>query len=144
MGGPYLLGIDKGTSVTKAVLFDLEGNELAQAQAPINNLAPRPGWQEEDPQESWDTLKRVIRQALEGVDGREVAAIGAAGYMGACWTIGHDGREARNGIVWTDQRGASMVKRWREEGVTERFFDLSGNAMVAGLTLPLVAWLKAN
>ncbi len=144
MVGPYLLGIDKGTSVTKAVLFDLQGNELAQAQAPINNLAPRTGWQEEDPQESWDTLKRVIRQALAGVDGREVAASGAAGYMGGAWTIGSDGREARNGIVWTDQRGASMVKRWSEDGTTKRFFELSGNAMVSGLTLPLVAWLRAN
>ena len=144
MEGPYLLGIDKGTSVTKAVVFDAAGNEIAMAQAPINNLAARPGWQEEDPADAWDALKTVIREALARIDGTQVVAIGAAGYMGGAWFIADDGREARNGIVWTDQRAANMVKQWSADGTTDRFFALSGNAMVAGLTLVLVAWLRDN
>ncbi len=54
---PLLLGIDKGTSVTKAVLFNTDGTEVAAAQAPIHLISPRPGWQEEDPEEAWATVK---------------------------------------------------------------------------------------
>jgi sugar (pentulose or hexulose) kinase len=144
MAGPYLLGIDKGTSVTKAVLFDADGNEIASSQAPIRTLAPHAGWQEEDPAEAWQTLKRVIREVVSEIDAGDVAAIGVAGYMGSAWFIDDQGHETRNGIVWTDRRAAPMLERWEEEGVIEEAFDIGGNAILAGMTLVLVSWLKAN
>jgi sugar (pentulose or hexulose) kinase len=143
MLGPYLLGIDKGTSVTKAVVFDVEGREIASAQAPIRTLSPYPGWQEEDPEEAWQTLKQVIRQALSAVDARQVAAIGTTGYMGSAWLIDAHGRETRNGIVWTDQRAADMVQRWTQDGTIQASFNISGNAIIAGMTLVLVSWLRS-
>ncbi len=144
MQGPYLLGIDKGTSVTKAVVFDAQGNELAVAQAPIHTLSYHRGWQEEDPDEAWETLKQVIRQAVQGIDPAQVAAIGSTGYMGGAWLIDAKGREVRNGIIWTDQRANSMVQRWQADGTARHFYDISGNAMAAGLTLVLVSWLATH
>lgn len=142
--GSYLLGIDKGTSVTKAVLFDLDGNELAVAQAPIHTLAPRPAWQEEDPQEAWTTLKQVIRQSTHAIDPLEIVGIGACGYMGSAWLVDGQGHETRNGILWTDRRAAAMVEGWAADGTTTAVFDIGGNALLAGMTLVLIAWLKAH
>jgi sugar (pentulose or hexulose) kinase len=144
MSGPYLLGIDKGTSVTKAVIFDVDGNEVAQAQAPIRTVALRPAWQEEDPAEAWESVKQVIRQVAAQVDAQQIAGIGATAYMGSAWFVDAQGRETRNGIVWTDQRAAEMVRRWTADGTTDEAFAIGGNALLAGMTLVLVAWLKAN
>ncbi|MCL4396661.1 MAG: carbohydrate kinase, partial [Chloroflexi bacterium] len=144
MPGPFLLGIDKGTSVSKAVVFDTAGNEIAVAQAPIRTLSPHPGWMEEDPNEAWSMLKQVIRQVASKVDARQIAAIGAAGYMGAAWLLDAQGRETRNGIIWIDQRAADQVQDWNRDGTAKRFCEISGNTVVAGLTLPLVSWLKRH
>ncbi|MEP6776218.1 MAG: FGGY-family carbohydrate kinase [Chloroflexota bacterium] len=144
MDNRLLLGIDKGTSVTKAVVFDAEGKELAAAQAPIHVVSRFAGWQEEDPAEAWDTLKLAIKQVLAKVDASRIVSISATGYMGGTWMIGNDGHESRNGTIWTDQRAVGMVDRWVEDGTAARFFDISGNAIVAGLTLVVLAWLKQH
>ncbi len=142
--GPYLLGIDKGTSVTKAVVFDLEGNEIATAQSPIRTHSPFPGWQEEDPREAWAALKAVIRTVVGQVDAQEIIGIGPTGYMGSAWLVDGSGRETRNGIVWTDQRAAGLVRQWNGDGTADELFAIGGNAVLAGLTLVLVAWLNQH
>ena len=86
--GPYLLGIDKGTSVTKAVVFDLEGNEIAAAQSPIRTYSPYPGWQEEDPNEAWEALKTVVRKVAAQVDAQEIAGIRSYRLYGECMAGG--------------------------------------------------------
>lgn len=141
---PLLLGIDKGTSVTKAVLFNTDGTEVAAAQSPIHLISLRPGWQEEDPEEAWATVKSAIKQVLAQVDASRVVAIGATGYMGGMWMLDGTGETARNGIAWTDQRANAIVDRWVADGTAARFFGISGNAMISGLTLVLLAWLKQH
>jgi sugar (pentulose or hexulose) kinase len=143
MNARYLMGIDKGTSVTKVVIFDLEGREVGLSQYPTELLTPRPGWTEEDPNEAWRALKQAIRQVVENtaVRGEEIAGIGCAATMGGAWLLSARGHELRNGIVWTDQRAAPLIDQWQREGITERVFEIGGNALLAGFTLVLVRWL---
>lgn len=146
MSGRYLLGIDKGTTVTKVVIFDPEGRELGARQYPTRLLVPNSGWGEEEPEASWEALRKAIREALHsaGVSGSDVAGIGCTATMGGAWLLDAEGRELRNGITWTDQRAASLVSEWRRAGVAERTFELGGNALLAGFTLVLVRWLAEN
>src|SRR5215204_6978585 len=111
MSDRCLMGVDKGTSVTKVAIFDLEGQELGVSQYPTELLSPHPGWAEEDPDASWEALKRAVPQALKnaGVTKGDVAAIGCTGTMAGAWLLDESGRELRNGIVWTDQRAASLL-----------------------------------
>lgn len=146
MSDLYLMGIDKGTSVTKVVIFDLEGREVGMSQHSTELLNPRPGWTEEDPNDSWKALKQAIRQALEntGVRGQEIVGIGCAATMGGAWLLDAGGRELRNGIAWTDQRAAPLIAQWQEEDIPDRVFEVGGNALLAGFTLVLVRWLADN
>lgn len=146
MDSRCLMGIDKGTSVTKVVIFDPEGRQLGGSQEPIQTVAPNPGWVEEDPEASWEALKLAIRRAIDdaGVSGQDVIAIGCTGHMMGAWLLDSGGRELRNGIAWTDQRAASLVSRWQQERTTERAFELSGTALFAGLTLVLIRWLSEH
>jgi sugar (pentulose or hexulose) kinase len=146
MTNRYLMGIDSGTSVTKVVVFDTEGNELGGSQAPITTVAPRPGWVEEEPGAAWEALKKAIRRSLEeaGIPARDVSAIGCTAHMGGAWLLDERGRELRNGIVWTDGRAGPILAEWRRTGVAEKAFELSGNALLTGFTLVLVRWLAEN
>ena len=80
-----LLGIDVGTTSTKAVLFDLEGQELARAVSnAYHNLTPQPGWVEQDPEEIWNAVLSVIKQIVDHVgDQTHIKAISIAVQSGS-------------------------------------------------------------
>src|SRR5690242_14702749 len=74
----HILAIDQGTTSTRAVLFDADGEPLAQAQRELAQHFPRPGWVEHDAEEIWratlDTCRAVL--AERRVEARDIAAIG--------------------------------------------------------------------
>ena len=61
----YLIGIDKGTSMVKSVVFDETGKAVGSADERVTILSPRPGWHEEDPEASWQACCRTIRSRSE-------------------------------------------------------------------------------
>ena len=64
MSGKYIIGIDAGTSKTKAILFDQAGNELCVAGEPTNLLTPGPGLVEQDMNEVWDSCYKMVKKEL--------------------------------------------------------------------------------
>ena len=79
----YLLGIDVGTSVIKAALFDRAGAEVATASVRTNLIEVQPGWSELDPETTWQTVAETCRAVLgkAGVTGSAVAGVGVTGVM---------------------------------------------------------------
>lgn len=141
-----LLGIDKGTSVIKAVLFSLEGRELACAQRRVDVLHPKPGWHEEDPEKTWQACADAIREALSRAEltGADVEAVGLAGHMGGVWLVDASGRPVRNAICWPDARAQADLVAMEAEGLTERTFAISGNGLMPGITTMLLGWLAKH
>ncbi|MCB8882598.1 carbohydrate kinase [Acidisoma cellulosilytica] len=139
----YLLGIDKGTSVIKAVVFDALGTECGKALERVAVLRPQPGWHEEDPEATWAACGRVIRGALEqaGVGGDAIHAIGIAGHMGGAWIIDAAGAPVRNGIGWPDSRAQAQLMRLQEAGLLSEIFAIGGNGLMPGVTAVLLGWL---
>jgi sugar (pentulose or hexulose) kinase len=142
----YLLGIDKGTSVIKAVVFDDSGAARGVAQERVIVLRPRPDWHEEDPGESWAACCRVIRTALDcaGIGGDAISAIGIAGHMGGAWIIGTDGAPVRNAICWPDGRAQAQLLALRDAQALTEIFDIGGNGLMPGVTALLLGWLSAH
>lgn len=143
----YILGIDKGTTTTKAAIFDAaDGRVVATARRQTPNFRPHPDWHEEDMEATYqgvsDAIKTVIQTA--GIDAREIAAVGVSGHMGGLWTLDSSGNPAGPAIAWPDGRAAAMLGRWKAEGRVDRLFAISGNAPIPGLPLVLLAWLKQN
>ncbi|MBN9070519.1 MAG: hypothetical protein J0H34_02750 [Rhizobiales bacterium] len=102
----YLLGIDAGSSITKAALFDLEGTELARAAERVELRRPRPGWCEVDPDEAWNAMRNAVTAlvAKAGVEPREIAAIGVSAAMVGAWLVDarQDARLLR--FLWSSRR----------------------------------------
>ncbi|TIL58651.1 MAG: carbohydrate kinase, partial [Mesorhizobium sp.] len=78
----YLLGLDAGNTIIKAVLFDLAGRQLAMHSVAGRSHTPRPGYVERDLGDMWaaarDAIRRCIAQA--GIDARQIAVVGCAGH----------------------------------------------------------------
>ena len=64
MDGKYILALDQGTTSSRAVLFDRAGNVVSVAQKEFQQIYPKPGWVEHDPQEIWSTQAGVAAEAV--------------------------------------------------------------------------------
>jgi sugar (pentulose or hexulose) kinase len=145
MTGPYFLGLDAGTSLIKAAIFDLGGRELAVAERPTTVHRPHPGWSEIDPSEAWTATTEVIARAVResGLDPGNIAGIGLSAAMVGAWLLDADGMPLRRGITWEDSRAQTLIDGYLAEdpAFLSRIFASSGSVMQQGCTLPVLAWL---
>lgn len=142
----FVLGIDKGTSVVKAVVFDEAGAARGHAQRRVNALSPQPGWHEEDPDETWDLTASVIREAIAvaRVEATDIKGVGISGHMGGAWLIDGAGRPTRNAICWPDERAQPELMAIERAGKMREIFAISGNGLMPGITAMLLGWLSKN
>ncbi|MFT3972152.1 MAG: FGGY-family carbohydrate kinase [Amaricoccus sp.] len=142
-----VLGIDKGTTATKVVVFDAAtGRALGSASRPTPVFHPRPDWHEEDMEQTFAGVVATIGEAIAaaGIDARAIRAVGVSGHMGGLWALDADGAPAGPAIAWPDARAAGLLAEWSEQGLTAHIHEVSGNAAIPGVPLVLLAWLKAH
>lgn len=148
MGGALYIGLDAGTSLTKAAIFDLEGKQYGEAQRRTTVLRPHPGWSELDPQETWnaavDVIGRVVRES--GIDRTRIKGIGLTAAMVGAWVLDPQGNPLRNGVTWEDSRAQALIDEHiaRDPEFMSRIFRIGGSVMQQGCTMPVLAWLAAN
>lgn len=136
------LGIDVGTTSTKAVVFDAEGRELARAASqPYRNSTPAPGWVEQDPEEIWEALLGVIREVAQGIS---VASVCMAVQSGSLVMVDSAGRPVYPLVTWLDGRAEEIVRVWREQNHQDWVKPLSGWSLYPSLCLPTIAWFSQN
>lgn len=141
-----LLGLDVGTSSTKALLFDEAGAGLASSTSPpYRNQTPHPGWVEQDPEALWQAVLSAVRgvMAQVGKDVR-VRALCMAAQSGSLLPVDAGGRPAYPLITWMDGRTERLAQQWREEGIGEQIKSISGWSLHPGLCLLTVAWLRQH
>ncbi|HZI69382.1 MAG TPA: FGGY family carbohydrate kinase, partial [Hanamia sp.] len=107
----YVLTLDQGTTSSRAILFNEEGNIASLAQKEFQQIYPKPGWVEHDPMEIWSSQASVITEAIlkEKIRPEEIAAIGITNQRET--TIVWDretGKPIYNAIVWQDRRTSAQ------------------------------------
>ncbi len=143
--GRYLLGIDSGTSVTKAALFDLDGKALATGAQRVQTSAPQPTWSEVDMEQAWQATAKVVRSTVQSADitADEIVAVGVTGAMVGAWIVDRRGHPVRPAILWDDCRTQPWIEQRIEDDAEfmTRIFNSSGSVMQQGCTLPVIRWL---
>lgn len=138
----YVLGIDAGTSVLKAAVFDIHGNEMSRGarNVPISN--PQPHLAEEDMNQVWAAAADAIRDALTGSSVRpdEILAVSVTGQGDGNWMVDAQGRPVGPALLWTDGRAGEIIDRWYADGTVSRQFDITGNGPYAGTASALLRW----
>lgn len=142
----YLLGIDNGSTVSKAALFDLHGREIAVASCKVDTEYPHPGWTERGMEMLWQSTASAIREALDksGIKPQEIAGIGNTGHGNGVYLLDKQGQPLRNGIQSMDSRAADIVSGWNDSNLHARVFPFTIQALWPAQPNALLLWLKKN
>ncbi|MBX3425080.1 MAG: xylulokinase [Pirellulales bacterium] len=141
----HLIGIDVGTSGTKAIAMTPAGKILAAASAGYPCQHPRPLWSEQDPEDWWQGTVKAVRAAMKGAGLKpgDVAAIGLSGQMHGSVFLDKEGRVIRPALLWNDQRTAAECEEIeRRAGGRKALIKLVANPALTGFQAPKVLWLR--
>ena len=138
-----VLVIDRGSTNTKAVLFDEMGRELRRASVPNRRPeTPQPGWVEIDLNQMWKEVCAAISGLLplrERVEG-----IGVVGQGSGLYVTDAAGEPLGPGILSLDTRTEELVAHWRERG-EDRYFESRTDApLMPDKPIPLLCWMKQH
>jgi len=140
----YVAAIDQGTASSRCLVFDQQGRIVSLSQKEHEQIFPRPGWVEHDPQEILRNVVEVVRGALDsgGLDARDLVAVGIANQRETTvvWDR-HTGQPVHNAIVWQDTRTDSLVRKLGAEHGQDRFRDRCGLPLATYFSGPKVSWL---
>ncbi len=144
MVSQYLLGVDAGTSIIKAVVFDLNGQERGVGRRKLPVKSPRPGWAEQDMDVVWKATTGAIRSALEqaGANPDEITAVGVCGQGDGAWLIDEAGGPVRPAALWNDNRAVEIIERWQNDGTLKACYRILGTVLWPGSLAALLDWLR--
>ena len=143
----YILSIDQGTTSSRAIIFDHEGNIVNSSQREFSQLYPKPGWVEHNPDEIWGTTIGVIANVLgvSNIQPEQISAIGITNQRET--TIIWDaktGEPVYNAIVWQDRRTSSICDGLREKGYEELIRNKTGLLIDAYFSGTKIKWILDN
>ena len=140
----FLVALDQGTTSTRCMIFDRDGNVVSTAQKEHEQIYPRPGWVEHNPQEIWQRTLSVMEQACaaQAIPIREIAAVGITNQRET--TVVWDrftGEPVTNAIVWQDTRVAEYVTTLTAEGGGDRFRAITGLPLATYFSGLKIRWV---
>jgi glycerol kinase len=143
----YIVAIDQGTTSTRAIVFDHGGSIVSLGQREHEQIFPRAGWVEHDPEEIWRNTREVIGLALSKADitRHDVAAIGITNQRetAVVWDR-TTGKPVYNAIVWQDTRTQPIVDRLAADGGVERFKQTVGLPLATYFSGTKIVWILEN
>jgi len=140
----YYIGIDTGTSSTKAVVIN-DAGEVVFSCLPTHSFAtPKPGWAESDPADWKAGCLDALRQVAEKFDPAEIAGIGLTGQMHGLVLLDSAGEILRPAIMWNDQRTAAECQELTELVGKKAVLGITGNPILTGFTAPKIRWVQKN
>ncbi len=143
----WFLGMDVGTSGTRAVLVDEQGQVVSSASeehAPFRT--PHPGWAEQDPEDWWRAALTAIRFAIAAapVPHQPIAGVGLTGQMHGAVLLDKDGIVLRPSLIWCDTRTQPQCDWLHETIGYDRLIELTCNPALPNFTLTKLLWVKEH
>lgn len=140
----YILAFDQGTTSSRAIVFDRQGNMLSLAQKEFQQIFPQPGWVEHNADEIWSSQIGVAIEALARIDltAKDIAAIGMTNQRET--TLVWDrttGQPIYNAIVWQDRRTAALADQLKAAGYESLFQRKTGLVIDAYFSATKLKWL---
>lgn len=143
----WLLGIDQGTSSSRAVIFDGALRPVASAQREFTQHYPQPGWVEHDPEEIWSSTLDVTRRVIAdcGVEPSDIAGIGITNQRETALVWDREtGRCVYPAIVWQDRRTAGYCRKLQADGAERLVSDRTGLLIDPYFSATKIAWVLEN
>ncbi len=140
----YILALDQGTTSSRAIVFDRQGQIVSVAQKEFTQFFPQSGWVEHDANEIWSTQAGVATEALAkaGLQARQIAAIGITNQRETT-VVWHrqSGQPVYHAIVWQDRRTADFCDQLKAQGYSDLIQQKTGLVIDAYFSASKVRWI---
>lgn len=147
MSGRLIMALDQGTTSSRCIMIDGNGNSVALSQREFRQIYPAPGMVEHDPLEIWESQLGVAREALKksGAAASDIAAIGVTNQRESVvmWEKS-TGRPICNAIVWQCRRTAPLCEELRSRGLEELFREKTGLVLDPYFSGTKIRWMLDN
>ena len=147
MAKKYVAAIDQGTTSTRFIVFDRQGQIICSNQQEHQQIYPQPGWVEHNPEEIWQRTQSVIKNALEigNIDPKDIAALGITNQRETTivWNR-KTGKPYGNAIVWQDTRTRFICDQLAEVDGKDRFQKRCGLPLATYFSGPKIKWMLDN
>jgi L-xylulokinase len=143
---PSLLGIDSGLTVTKAVIFDIDGSQLSVARRRVPQSMPHARWVERDMARHWRATAAAIAEAirLSGRPADDIKAVAATAHGDGVYLLDRDRRPLGAGVLSLDSRAGDIIDEWTAGSTAEAALALTGQKPHVSAPATLLAWMKLH
>ncbi|MBF0449322.1 MAG: glycerol kinase GlpK [Candidatus Magnetomorum sp.] len=143
----YIMAIDQGTTGSRAMIVNQEGQVVGSEYSEFPQIYPKPGWVEHDPEKIWDTTYKVMKQAMfiSGVSPKDISGIGITNQRET--TVLWDRSSLKplyNAIVWQCRRSADICDSIKANGYEKLFRDKTGLVVDAYFSGTKIKWIMDN
>lgn len=139
----YIIAVDCSTTAAKAIVWDKEGNPVAEGRKVMQLLTPKPGWGEQRCEEWWSATAEAIKKAVLQVDPRRIVAIGITHQRESFVLLDKNMHPLRNGILWVDTRAMSQVQKLKENH-GDRIHKITGLFPNVYTSNAKIMWVREN
>lgn len=139
----FLLGIDNGNTVCKAVIFDFTGCLVAQYSQKIRTIYPVPGYSERNLNELWKVNAETIRQVIQKseIHPKQIACVGSTGHGNGLYILDKKGQPLK-GIQSLDSRAQAICEQWNKNGLDKKVRLYTYQKFWASQTNTLLKWIQ--
>ena len=141
------MALDQGTTSSRAILFDKQGDIVGVAQQEFTQIYPKPGWVEHDAEEIWSSQLKVAKEVLQdtGISAKQIAAIGITNQRETTLVWDRStGKPIHNAIVWQDRRTANFCDQLKGDGWEDYIRKNTGLVIDAYFSGTKVNWILEN
>ncbi|MBY5035598.1 glycerol kinase GlpK [Streptococcus gallolyticus] len=141
---PYIMSIDQGTTSSRAIIFNHDGQQVASSQKEFPQIFPQAGWVEHDANQIWHSVQSVIADAFieSGIKPDQIAGIGITNQRET--TVVWDkktGQPIYNAIVWQSRQTADLAEKLKASGYVEMIHEKTGLMIDAYFSATKVRWI---
>lgn len=140
----YILSLDQGTTSSRAIIFNHDGEILAIAQREFTQIYPQAGWVEHNPLEIWSTQISVAAEVIvkAGLSAKDIESIGITNQRETTviWDI-ETGLPIHNAIVWQDRRTSAYCDNIKEQGLASKIQEKTGLIIDSYFSATKAKWI---
>ncbi|RYG53723.1 MAG: gluconate kinase [Chitinophagaceae bacterium] len=140
----YILGIDIGTTNTKAVAYDLQGKPVAQANSTYPFISEHERFHELDPRALFNAVIDVMKGVLDKIPPEQLAGVSFSSAMHGLIAVDDKGEPLTNMITWADLRSHEYAMRLKDTDVGHKIYERTGTPIHAMSPLCKLMWMKEN
>ncbi len=140
----YILGVDIGTTSTKAIAYDLYGKILKKKAVEYKIIIKEPGYSEQDPEEIFNAVIACISHVNKMLEDDHLIGIGFSCAMHSVIAVGKDGKPLTNCIIWADTRSEKYALELKSSGLGHKIYMNTGTPIHPMSPLCKIKWIKDN